>query len=57
MGVAELTGYPPVNQVVEAWVLVSWERVYWDGDDWRFPNGGFVLATITHWRAIIEVQP
>lgn len=56
MGVVELTGYPPVGQVVEAWVLVSWERVYWDGRKWWFEGYVPVPYPVTHWRAIIEVK-
>jgi hypothetical protein len=50
MGVVEITGYPAVREVVEAWVLTAWVQVFWDGLDWRYPNENFVMATITHWR-------
>jgi len=51
MAMVEISGYPPVGEVVDAWVNVAWVLVFWDGSIWRFYSTQQpVPAVITHWR-------
>ena len=51
MAMVEISGYPPVGAVVEAWVNVAWVLAYWDGSIWRFYSTQQpVPAIITHWH-------
>lgn len=56
MGVVELSGYPAINEIVEAWVSIAWVSVFWDGATWRYhATGRPVEHPITHWKALAGV--
>ena len=53
----EVSGYPAVNEVVEAWVSVAWVSVYWTGAGWRYHSTGKpVPYAITHWKPLAGVM-
>jgi len=57
MGFIELSGLPPVDEIVEAWVNVMWVSVYWDGEVWRYWRTHLpVEAHITHWAPLAGLK-
>lgn len=58
MGMVEISGYPPINEAVEAWISIEWLPVMWTGRHWMlaYNDGecwrmlGVIDVAITHWR-------
>jgi hypothetical protein len=45
--------YPPIGDVVEAWILTRWCLVFWDGESWRYyPTRQIVDAPVMRWRYV-----
>ena len=45
------TDKPPVGHVVEVWYLTTVLLAYWNGEQWKTPDGAtFAAGIVTHWR-------